>query len=107
MIAARLRPSQIAMTLIGGIGCFAVVLPVLYAISISFRTRQDIVVRPAVLIPPHFTLNSYLEMWRAFPVGRYLLNSAFLSLGTTVITVAVAAFAGYGFARFRFRFQDQ
>jgi multiple sugar transport system permease protein len=101
------RVSRLALTMIGAIGCFAVALPVLYAISISFRTREDIVRRPAVLLPPQLTFLSYVEMWKAFPVGHYLLNSAFLSLGTTIVTISVASFAGYGFARFRFRFQDQ
>jgi len=107
MLTAQARLSRLALTVVGGLGCLAVALPVLYAISISFRLREDIVLRPAVLIPPHWTLLSYVEMWRAFPVGQYLLNSTYLSLGTTIITIAVASFAGYGFARFRFRFQDQ
>lgn len=105
--AVQARLSRLALTVIGGIGCLAVVLPVLYAISISLRVREDIVIRPAVLFPPHLTLLSYSEMWKAFPVGQYLLNSTILSLGTMIITIAVASFAGYGFARFRFRFQDQ
>src|SRR5258705_6519283 len=99
--------SRVALAVIGGLGCVAVVLPVLYAISISLRMREDIVIRPAVLFPPHLTLIAYSEMWKAFPVGQYLLNSAVLSLGTMTITILVASFAGYGFARFRFRFQDQ
>jgi ABC-type glycerol-3-phosphate transport system permease component len=107
MLAAWMRPSRLALTVVGGLGCFAVALPVLYAISISFRLREDIVRRPAVLIPPQWTFLSYIEMWRAFPVGQYLLNSTFLALGTTIVTIAVASLAGYGFARFRFRFQDQ
>jgi multiple sugar transport system permease protein len=107
MIAIQRRASRLGLSVIGGIGCFAVALPVLYAISISFRIRQDVVVRPAVLFPPHPTLISYAEMWKAFPVGQYLLNSTILTLGTIIITITVSSLAGYGFARFRFRFQDQ
>lgn len=100
-------PRRILLTVIGGLGCFAVALPVLYAVSISFRVREDIVLRPPVLLPPHPTLTSYVEMWKAFPIGQYLLNSAILTLGTILITITVASLAGYGFARFRFRFQNQ
>lgn len=107
MVAMQRRFSAILLTIIGGLGCFAVSLPVLYAISISFRVREDIVIRPAVLLPPHPTIISYIEMWKAFPVGQYLKNSTILTVGTIVIAITVATLAGYGFARFRFRFQDQ
>ena len=107
MLLARVGAPRLLLSLVGAVGCFFVALPVLYAISISFRIREELQQRPAVLLPPHPTLNSYFEMWKAFPVGQYLLNSTILTLGTVVITVAVAALAGYGFARFRFRFQDQ
>jgi ABC-type glycerol-3-phosphate transport system permease component len=107
MALARVRPLKLLLSVAGAVGCFFVALPVLYAISISFRVREDIVRRPAVLLPPHVTLNSYFEMWKAFPVGQYLLNSAILTLGTVAFTIVVASLAGYGFARFRFRFQDQ
>lgn len=107
MALVRSRLPALLLTLVGGIGTFLVALPVLYAISISFRLPADIVRRPAVLLPPNPTFTSYIEMWRAFPVAQHLLNSAILASGTTVLTIVVATLAGYGFARFRFRFQDQ
>jgi multiple sugar transport system permease protein len=107
MALVRARLSSLLLTVVGGIGAFLVVLPVVYAVSISFRQPGDIVRRPAVLLPPDPTVVSYIEMWRAFPVAQHLLNSAILSGGTTVITIIVATLAGYGFARFRFPLQDQ
>jgi multiple sugar transport system permease protein len=107
MALVRARLSSLLLTVVGGIGAFLVVLPVVYAVSISFRQPGDIVRRPAVLLPPDPTIVSYIEMWRAFPVAQHLLNSAILSGGTTVITIIVATLAGYGFARFRFPLQDQ
>ncbi|NUT51107.1 MAG: carbohydrate ABC transporter permease [Saccharothrix sp.] len=35
-------------------------------------------------------------------IGRYLLNSAFVSLLTVALTLAISLFGGYAFARFRF-----
>jgi ABC-type glycerol-3-phosphate transport system permease component len=107
MELARPRWRALLLTLVGGLGTFLVALPVLYAISISFRRQEDIVRRPPVLLPPEFTVISYIEMWRAFPVAEHLRNSLILAGGTTVLTIVVATLAGYGFARFRFRFQDQ
>ena len=107
MALLRARVPALLLTVVGGVGAFLVALPVLYAVSISFRLPADIVRRPAVLLPPSPTVVSYIEMWRAFPVAQHLLNSAILAGGTTVITVVVATLAGYGFARFRFPFQDQ
>jgi ABC-type glycerol-3-phosphate transport system permease component len=101
------RARGLSLAIAGGIGCFAVVLPVLYAISLSFRTSEDTVVRPAVLLPPHPTILAYAVMWKVFPIAQYLWNSVVLTTGTTVATIIVASLAGYGFARFRFRFQDQ
>ncbi|MCO1657670.1 carbohydrate ABC transporter permease [Pseudonocardia sp. S2-4] len=39
-------------------------------------------------------------------IGRYLANSAFVSLLTVALTVTVSVFGGYAFARFRFPGKD-
>lgn len=88
-------------------GSLLIITPIFYTLSLSVRPSGEIFTLPPILIPYQFTLRSYIEMWKTFPVARYLLNSVILALGTTVLSIGIAALAGYGFARFRFRFQDQ
>lgn len=88
-------------------GSILIIIPIFYAVSISIRPSAEIFTLPPIIIPRQFTLFSYGEMWKTFPIAQYLLNSVILALGTTILSIGVAALAGYGFARFRFKYQDE
>lgn len=58
-------------------------------------------------IPRFFTLSPTLENYReaftAVPLGRYLLNTTFFAIVTTILMLAVATLAAFAFARLEFR----
>jgi multiple sugar transport system permease protein len=76
--------------------------PVLVMLSSSLKPLQD-VQGPFRWIPSTPTLRPYLDIWRTVPLGRYLLNSALVSSGSTVCSVLVAVLAAYAVSRYRFR----
>lgn len=58
-------------------------------------------------IPKFFTLaptlENYEEAFTAVPLGRYLLNTAFFTLITTILMLAVVTLAAFAFARLEFK----
>lgn len=58
-------------------------------------------------IPKFFTLSptpeNYREAFTAVPLGRYLLNTTFFAIVTTLLMLAVATLAAFAFARLEFK----
>lgn len=51
----------------------------------------------------NLTLDNFTTLFAHSNLGRSVLNSLIVSLGTAALTAALALFAGYGFSKFRFR----
>lgn len=51
--------------------------------------------------PPDWS--NYTRLFTSIPMARYALNSALVSVITTVVHVFLCAMAGYGFAKFEFK----
>ncbi len=89
------------------IGLAFVLLPIVYTVSLSFRTDQEVMQVPPRLLPPHFTIAPYVGMNDFIPVFKLIRNTAFVTVGTTALAVVIAALGAYAFARLRFRFANQ
>jgi multiple sugar transport system permease protein len=75
--------------------------PVLWQVLTSVKVNEDIAAIPTVYFPTRFTLNHYIELFTRRPFFRYLLNSAFVSITSTVICLAIGTPAAYALARLR------
>ncbi|MFZ1397942.1 MAG: carbohydrate ABC transporter permease [Candidatus Promineifilaceae bacterium] len=75
--------------------------PFLLAISTSFKSLPEIAQNPVSLIPETFTLEGYRQM-QGLNVGRWMFNSAFVSVAITLGNVIFASMAGYALARIKF-----
>lgn len=51
----------------------------------------------------NLTLDNFTTLFAHSNLGRSVLNSLIVSVGTAALTAALALFAGYGFSKFRFR----
>lgn len=80
-------------------------LPIIWSISASFKGAIDVYASPR-LIPEHPTLDNYVRVFTYPNFSRYLFNSLFLSLTSTVLAVAVSSLAAYSFARYNFRLRN-
>jgi multiple sugar transport system permease protein len=78
-------------------------VPLLWILSLSFRTNEDILVTTINPIPSDATLDNYAEVLRSAQFPRFLLNSAILSAIGSLGAMAVAAPAAYAFSRIDFR----
>jgi len=78
-------------------------IPLLWILSLSLRTNEDILVTTINPIPSDATLDNYAEVLRSAQFPRFLLNSALLSAIGSFGAMAVAAPAAYAFSRIDFR----
>src|SRR5438094_8908167 len=53
--------------------------------------------------PSTITVQPFIDMWRTVPLAHYFVNSVWVSLGASVLSVALAILAGYVLSRYRFR----
>lgn len=82
-------------------------LPFIWAVSASLKTRQELYVELPSLITLNPTLANYSYVLRRMPqFVTYFQNSTIVTVGAVLLQVAVATMAGYAFARVRFRGRD-
>jgi ABC-type glycerol-3-phosphate transport system permease component len=82
-------------------------LPVVWAISSSFKTRVELYQELPSLIPMHPTIANYAFNFARMP--EFFLqfrNSMIVSIGAVILQVACASLAGYSFARLKFPGRD-
>lgn len=87
--------------------CAATLLPLVWMVVASFMPAGEAGSFPPRLWPSQPTLEHYQALFARLNLGRYLLNSAFLSVLVTAVSLLVNALAGYAFAKLRFRFRDR
>jgi multiple sugar transport system permease protein len=83
------------------------VLPIVWAVSSSFKTRQELYQALPGLIPLHPTLANYEFAFQRMPTFiQQFGNSLIVSIGSVLLQVFCASLAGYGFARLKFPGRD-
>ena len=75
--------------------------PFYWLINISLKTGAEL--GSADLIPPSPTLDNYQAIFENADFTRALLNSAIVSLITTVLALTIGSFCAYALARLKFR----
>ncbi len=83
------------------------IIPLVYMISTSLKPKEEVLRDTAALLGSYLDFSNYARAWNAFPFGRYLFNSIFVGLVTTVLTLVTSAMAAYAFSRLRFRGRDK
>ncbi len=79
------------------------VLPMVWAVSGSFKSIGEIFAIPPHLIPKHATLANYLTVFTDISLPEWLWTSLWTALVSTTISVIFSTMGGYAFAKFRFR----
>jgi multiple sugar transport system permease protein len=75
--------------------------PFYWMINVSLKTGPDLA--SSDLIPPHPSLDNYEAIFKNSDFTRALLNSAIVSLTTTVLALVIGSFCAYALARLRFK----
>ncbi len=88
-------------------GAVTMFLPFLWLILSTFKTNSEITMVPPSFFPRFFTLDNYYEVFKKFNIGRYFLNSTYLSVVKTSIGLYTSLLCGFIFAKYEFKFKKQ
>jgi ABC-type glycerol-3-phosphate transport system permease component len=83
----------------------ATLFPFYWMLNTSLKPQSEVFQSPPAFVPAHWTLAGYLQIWASRLIGRFFLNSAIVSVGSTLLAMALSALAAYGFSRFRMRWE--
>lgn len=92
---------QIFLPLVIGLLLVFCLAPVLWQLLTSFKLNQDIAAVPTKYFPNQYTLEHYIDLFNRRPFWRYILNSAFVSIVSTFLSLLFGAPAAYALARLR------
>ncbi len=89
--------------------------PILWVVTIAFSGRQNLAIatlpsdptwtdrlRAITPWPEVWSLSNFTSVMTDQPFARWMLNSAIIAVGTTVVGVFLACTAAYAFSRFKF-----
>lgn len=77
-------------------------IPFLWMISTSFKSRGALMSIPIEWIPENPTWDAYIKVFSKFPFAKTIANSLFISVSYTAITLLSSAMAAFTFAKLRF-----
>ena len=103
----RERISRILLYSLLVIGAVMALLPMLWMVSASLMPSGEASTYPPRFFPSRVTLDHYVDLFTRLNLGRYLFNSAFVSIVVTLTSLAINSLAGYAFAKLRFRGRDR
>ena len=84
----------------------AAALPFLWLVSTSFKGAEELFAYPPTLIPRTFVWENYRGLLEAVPMGRYFINTLFVTGIAVLLNVLLSSLAGFAFARLRFRLKN-
>lgn len=80
-------------------------LPIFWTLMSTFKTSIEIYRIPVKILPESFSFENYAKVLTDPDFPRYFGNTVFLTVVTTVLTLAISVWSAYAFARMKFPFQ--
>ncbi|MEC0244820.1 carbohydrate ABC transporter permease [Paenibacillus chitinolyticus] len=80
---------------------FVTLYPLFWGFQNSFKRHVDIVASPFSLIK-NFTLDNYANAWTSANIGRYFVNSLYISVVASIVTIVLASMTAYALTRMYF-----
>lgn len=77
--------------------------PFLWMFTGAFKNDTEVVKMPPSLLPSRFNFDNFRTINSLFPVDRFLFNSVFVAVVTTILQILFCAMAAYVFAKIKFR----
>lgn len=83
-----------------------VIIPFLWMLSTSLKSKGALMQIPVQWIPEEPTLNSYRTVFSRFPLLKAIGNSFFITVSYTVITILSSSMAAFAITKIRFPFAE-
>lgn len=82
--------------------CIVTLIPILYALSVSFSGSNSLLSSDFSFIPKDFTLTNYRKVLLGENITTWFRNTVFLAAATVLLSLTAAVPAAYCFSRRRF-----
>jgi ABC-type glycerol-3-phosphate transport system permease component len=83
--------------------CVALLFPLFLMLAMSVKDKEQVVFSFFTIQPP-FHFENYLVAFAY--ISPFIMNSVWMAIGSTVLTVGVTALAGYAFGKLEFPFKN-
>ncbi len=103
---ARHRLGRVGVYVFLIAGALVFLLPYLWMVGASLKPEADVFQTGLNPIPREIRWQNYADVWRQYPLGRWLLNTFLVASIETISTVTTSVLAGFAFARLRFWGRD-
>ncbi|MEW4411441.1 carbohydrate ABC transporter permease [Clostridium sp. AN503] len=87
--------SQVILILLAAV----VIYPLFFVIMTSVKSNFDVLTHPFTI--HSFKLENYNEAWRIGKIGKYFMNSVFITAVTLMIQMVVIVLAAYAFGKLK------
>jgi len=77
------------------------IAPLVFVLSVAFRSFDDISARGLGAVPASLTLDSFITVFTQGGVGRALLNSVIVTVVTVIVTLFLASLAAFALSKYR------
>ena len=77
--------------------------PILWLISISMRANGEVFATPPSFIPKVVTFEAYGKIFSNPEKIRFFVNSYFIAMTVTIVTLFISMLTAYGFSRYEFK----
>lgn len=81
----------------------ACIFPVLWMISSSLKSADELFSSEIYLIPKHFTLDHYWEVFASYSIGDWFQNSLATTVGISILQILVSFLAAFALSYFQTR----
>lgn len=78
------------------------IYPLYWLLISSFKTNEEFFQHPYSL-PQEWTFDNIIRAWDIADMGRAMINSSFVTIAATLLTVFLGALTAYALSRFTFR----
>lgn len=93
---------QVGRLLLTALVVLIFLLPMLWVVVSAFKPEQELGVYPPTFLPHTWTLANFDRGLRLGNFWVYILNTAFVTVASTVIAVLISTMAGFAFAKYSF-----
>lgn len=99
----KTKDSQLGWHILLIIIVFVMLMPIVFAISNSFKTLQDAYNTVFQVIPLSPTLENYIYVFQKLPFVKITLNTFLIAATVTIFKTLTSVFAAYSFVYFDFK----
>lgn len=102
-IGGPIRLSDVLRTVVLSTGALLALIPLVWMFFGSFKSPTELAQRPPTLLPESWAPTNYIEALSRFNFAQYLTNSVVVTVGATILTLAINSMAAYALAKYNFR----